>query len=65
LNAEAFKNIPYMFVTLSTRQPPIGWLNAEAPQNILHIVVTPEVSHAPMSSLNSDLPWKSSLMSVT
>ena len=58
-------NIALICVTLSTRQPPIGWLNAEASQNMEYIVVTPEVSHAPMSSLNPDFFSKRLLMSVT
>ena len=41
----------FIFVTLSTCQPPSGWLKDEATWNILAIVVTPEVSHALMSSL--------------
>ena len=41
MNAEANWNMQLIFVTLSTLQPPSGWLNDEASQNIQLISVHP------------------------
>jgi len=44
----AFSNIPSIFSTLETFQPPMGWLKDFASLNILDISVTFETFHFSM-----------------
>ena len=65
MNDAALWNIHFMFVTPSTRQPPIGWSKAAAPLNVAYMLVTLATLQPPRSWSKAEAPLNMYFMSVT